>query len=204
MGEHRLMPGKKTAYDSDIHVPLIVTGPSIRGGTTVEDIAENIDLCPTFAELAGMTPSAEIDGRSLVPLLHGQTLADWRAVALIEHHGTNREAADPDRPSARSGNPPSYEALRSRSFLYVEYADGEKEYHDFASDPDELHNTFASLPDATRAALTAMLGAGRCLPRRGELPPGRSRRPRPPRLAVMDDEPAPRPRSRLRIAPPDV
>jgi arylsulfatase A-like enzyme len=159
MGEHRLMPGKMTAYDTDIHVPLIVTGPNIRGGATVEDIAENIDLCPTFAELAGMTPSPDIDGRSLVPLLHGQTLADWRAVALIEHHGPNREAADPDFSAPRSGNPPSYEALRSRSFLYVEYADDGKEYHDLASDPDELHNTFASLPDGTKAALNAMLGA---------------------------------------------
>jgi len=86
-------------------------------------------------------------------------LADWRAVALIEHHGPDRDAADPDFPPPRSGNPPSYQALRSRSFLYVEYADGGKEYHDFASDPDELHNTFASLPEATKAALNAMLGA---------------------------------------------
>jgi len=159
MGEHRLMPGKMTAYDTDIHVPLIVTGPNIRAGSTVEDIAENIDLCPTFAELAGMTPSGDIDGRSLAPLLHGQTLADWRAVALIEHHGPARDTADPDFPAPRSGNPPSYEALRSRSFLYVEYADGDKEYHDLASDPDELHNTFASLPEGTKAALNAMLGA---------------------------------------------
>ncbi|HUI97789.1 MAG TPA: sulfatase [Xanthobacteraceae bacterium] len=159
MGEHRLMPGKMTAYDTDIHVPLIVTGPNIRAGSTVEDIAENIDLCPTFAELAGMTPSSEIDGRSLVPLLHGQTLADWRAVALIEHHGPARDTADPDFPGPRSGNPPSYEALRSRSFLYVEYADGDKEYHDLASDPDELHNTFAALPQETKTALSTMLGA---------------------------------------------
>ena len=42
MGEHRMMPGKLTAYDTDIHVPLIVTGPGVPAGVRVEEIAENI------------------------------------------------------------------------------------------------------------------------------------------------------------------
>ena len=70
MGEHRLMPGKMTAYDTDTRVPLVVTGPGIPSGITVEGIVENVDLCPTFAELAGAAAPAAIDGRSLVPLLH--------------------------------------------------------------------------------------------------------------------------------------
>jgi hypothetical protein len=31
VGEHRLMPGKMTAYDTDIHVPLVEPDPSIQG-----------------------------------------------------------------------------------------------------------------------------------------------------------------------------
>src|SRR5208337_3325351 len=53
MGEYRLTPGKMTAYDSDIRVPLIITGPGIAGGQKVDDITENIDLGPTFTELSG-------------------------------------------------------------------------------------------------------------------------------------------------------
>jgi N-acetylglucosamine-6-sulfatase len=159
MGEHRLMPGKMTAFDTDIHVPLIVTGPGVPAGRTVEEIAQNTDLCPTFAELGFATAPANIDGRSLAPLLRGEKPEGWRTLALVEHRGPVRNIADPDLPGPRSGNPPTYEAIRTATSLYVEYADGEKEYHDLASDPHELRNTFASLPEDRKAALHAALAA---------------------------------------------
>ncbi len=159
MGEHRLRPGKMTAFDTDIHVPLIVTGPGVPAGRTVGELVENIDLCPTFAELAGAAASANVDGRSLVPLLHGEEAAGWRTAALIEHHGPLRDRADPDVPARRSGNPSTYEAIRMRTAVYVEYADGEKEYHNLASDPDELHNTFSSLTGEEKSSLHAILNA---------------------------------------------
>jgi N-acetylglucosamine-6-sulfatase len=159
MGEHRLMPGKMTAYDTDIRVPLIVTGPGVLAGSTNQAIVENVDLCPTFTELGGAVTPATVDGRSLVPLLQGQEVAEWRTAALIEHHGPVKDRADPDMPAMRSGNPPTYEAMRTRTSLYVEYADGTKEYHDLAADPQELHNTFAVLPSADQTALHAALGA---------------------------------------------
>jgi arylsulfatase A-like enzyme len=165
MGEHNLMPGKMTAFDTDIHVPLIVTGPGIAAGSVAQDIAENIDLCPTFSELGGAAPGgaapieAPVDGRSLVALLRGEKVADWRSVALVEHHGPVRDPVDPDRPGLRSGNPTSYEAIRGATSVYVEYADGEAEYHDLAADPDELHNSVAALPADQRAALHAVLAA---------------------------------------------
>jgi N-acetylglucosamine-6-sulfatase len=155
MGEHRLLPGKMTAFDTDIRVPLIIMGPGIPAGVTVQEIVENIDLCPTFAELGGMVPSPSIDGRSLVPLLRGEKVAGWRTVALVEHHGPVKNLVDPDLPSPRSGNPTTYEAIRGWDSLYVEYADGEKEYHAFASDPNELRNTFSSLPPEAQVALHA-------------------------------------------------
>ncbi|HYM90795.1 MAG TPA: sulfatase [bacterium] len=171
MGEYRLMPGKMTAYDTDIRVPLIVTGPRVPAGRTVEQIAMNIDLCPTFSELAGAAAPANVDGRSLVPLLRGQNVADWRTAALVEHLGPANDPADPDVPEPRSGNPTTYDALRTRTSLYVEYADGEREYHDLAADPDELRNTFASLSGPQKAALSATVkairnchGANSCWP----------------------------------------
>jgi N-acetylglucosamine-6-sulfatase len=159
MGEHRLLPGKMTAYDTDINVPLIVTGPGIPAGLRVEQIAENIDLCPTFTELGGAVPLANVDGRSLVSLLHGQKVTEGRTAALIEHHGPLKDRTDPDMPAARSGNPTTYEAIRTTAMLYVEYADGEKEYHDLAADPDELRNTFPSLSSEEKASLHATLAA---------------------------------------------
>jgi arylsulfatase A-like enzyme len=157
MGEYRLMPGKMTAYDTDIRVPLIVTGPGVPAGRTIEAIVENVDLCPTFTELGGATAFANVDGRSLVPLLHGDEVIEWRTAALVEHHGPVKDRADPDMPAIRSGNPPTYEAMRTRSSLYVEYADGTKEHHNLAADPHELHNSFSSLPSAEQAALHVAL-----------------------------------------------
>src|SRR6266853_1222223 len=170
MGEHRLMPGKMTAYDTDIHVPLIVTGPGVPAGRTVDEIVQNIDLCPTFTELGFAMAPANVDGRSLAPLMRGDKVEGWRTAALVEHRGPIRNLADPDLPDLRyapriaeavrrGGNPTTYEAIRSATALYVEYADGEKEYHDLVADPDELRNTYASLPDDRKAALHAALDA---------------------------------------------
>jgi N-acetylglucosamine-6-sulfatase len=99
------------------------------------------DLCPTFTELGGMVTATSIDGRSLVPLLHRQKVADWRTVTLIEHRRPVRNLVDPDLPSARTGNPTTYDAIRGLKSLCVEYANGDKEYHDLAADPDELRNS---------------------------------------------------------------
>jgi N-acetylglucosamine-6-sulfatase len=159
MGEYRLMPGKMTAFDTDIHVPLVITGPGISAGLTVDDIVQNIDVCPTFTELAGASSPPNVDGRSLVPLMRGQKVSDWRTTTLVEHHGPRHEPEDPDAPAPRSGNPPSYEAIRSRTELYVEYVDGEREYHDLVADPDELHNTFSSLSKEKKLALSAIVSA---------------------------------------------
>ena len=65
----------------------------------------------------------------------------------------------PDAPAERSGNPTTYEAIRGRSSVYVEYADGEREYHDLATDPDELRNSYSSLPPDMKASLHATLDA---------------------------------------------
>ena len=156
MGEHRLMPGKSTAFDTDIHVPLVVTGPGVAPAQVIDEIVENTDLCATFAEIAGASVPATVDGRSLVPLLRGERVPTWRTLALIEHHGPLSELSDdsdPDVPDRRSGNPPSYEAIRSRDSVYVEYDDGTREYHDYASDPYELRNSFATTPPSTKASL---------------------------------------------------
>jgi hypothetical protein len=50
-------------------------------------------------------------------------------VALVEHHAPVRNMLDPDFPGMRSGNPTSYKAIRGLTWLDVEYANGEKEYH---------------------------------------------------------------------------
>jgi N-acetylglucosamine-6-sulfatase len=157
MGEHRLLPGKLTAFDHDIRVPLVVVGPNVPHGKTVKRMTANIDLAPTFADLGRTRMSGPVDGRSIAPLIHGRHVGRWRRAVLIEHKGPVRSQADPDFPSIGAGNPPSYEAVRTSSEVYVEYASGEAEYYDLRRDPFEIHNLIDAAPERRLIQLHRML-----------------------------------------------
>jgi arylsulfatase A-like enzyme len=151
MGEYRLMPGKLTAFDTDIHVPLVIAGPGIRPGATTRAMAENTDLAKTFEGIAGTTRPC--DGHSLLALFKGGIPRHWRDAVLVEHHGPARSALDPDEQNSTSGNPTTYAAMRTPRFLYVEYKDGEREFYDLKRDPFELDNLAASLSAGQLARL---------------------------------------------------
>src|SRR3954471_11938552 len=171
LGQHRLLRGKQTAFDTDIRVPLIVAGPGVPHGKVVRQVTQNVDLYPTFVELAGGKPRPRVDGRSLLPLLHPSShRPPWRTVALVEHHGRNTPG-DPDfEEGRRSGNPTSYEAIRISSrhlrgfrgpveAVYVEYRDAahELEYYDIRKDPFERRNVAKRLRPAQKAELHRIL-----------------------------------------------
>jgi N-acetylglucosamine-6-sulfatase len=143
IGQYRLMPGKMTAFDTDIHVPLVVVGPGVPAGRRTAAMAENVDLAKTFAAMGGTRMPG--DGHSLLSLLHGRRPHAWRNAVLVEHHGPRWSNLDPDRQRPASGNPTTYRAMRTRDFLYVEYADGERELYDLRRDPFELDNLAGEL-----------------------------------------------------------
>ena len=166
-GQYRLMPGKLTAFDTDIRVPLVVVGPGVPVGATTSAMAENIDLAATFTGIAGR--SMRTDGHSLLRPIHGQPTPAWRDAILVEHHGGPMSPLDPDFQQSPSGNPNTYEAMRTGQFLYVEYADGERELYDLQTDPFELHNLARELtPRQLRqlhrdlSRLERCHGPGRC------------------------------------------
>lgn len=151
-GEHRIPAEKYAPYEESIRVPLIVRGPGVAAGLTLDHVVGLVDLAPTFLALAGAaTPViTRGDGRSLVPLLHlkkGERVP-WRESMLIEHFGGGA-------PFRVRG----YFGLRSREATYVEYATGEKEYYDLVKDPYQMENTAARLNPPTLAALRARVGA---------------------------------------------
>jgi arylsulfatase A-like enzyme len=83
-----------------------------------------VDVAPTVADLAGIATPAT-DGESLRPLLEGR--ADrWRDAAFMEWAGGN--------------GVPAWKAVRTRDFLYVEYATGERELYELSADPFELRS----------------------------------------------------------------
>jgi N-acetylglucosamine-6-sulfatase len=85
--------------------------------------------------------------------MHGELPGDWRNAILVEHHGPKPDRNDPDRQDRSSGNPPSYEAMRTPRFLYVEYDNGQREFYDLQTDPFELDNLAAGLSAPQRQTL---------------------------------------------------
>ena len=174
MGQHMLEAGKQTAFDTDINVPLIVVGPGVPAGVVDDHIVENIDLCPTFAELGGAPALPTADGHSLVDLIHGNTVTDWRNVLLVEHKGGTMDPADPDNEQNVDGgpgsgpDPTSYNAIRmatpladggTHDTVFLSYVDGETEYYDIDTDPYEMTNTVGGLSPATVTQYQSVVSA---------------------------------------------
>ena len=70
IGSHGLM-GKQNMYEHTIGIPLIVAGPGIPHDKRTAAQVYLRDLYPTTCELAGVSVPKSVDGRSLVPVLHG-------------------------------------------------------------------------------------------------------------------------------------
>ncbi len=144
-GEHRLGVGKQAVYEESIRVPLMVWGPGLPAGQRVEELALNIDLAPTIAELAGVTPPDFVDGRSLAPLLWGDPPPVSRQAVLIELFAAavEREPQPSDEilsPGEAAKDVPPYRALRTADAVYVEYETGDRELYDVRHDPYQLGN----------------------------------------------------------------
>ncbi|RYB94306.1 hypothetical protein EUA93_08085 [Nocardioides oleivorans] len=121
LGQNALGRGKGTPYDTDVRVPLLVTGPGVVPGARRE-VTSNIDLAPTFEELAGLGPAPFRSGLSLVPTLAQPKLVR-QGYAFLEHTQQTLTGGDPD--AAFSGPEldriPSYTAVRSRTALLARF-----------------------------------------------------------------------------------
>lgn len=139
LGDHWL--GEKYLFhDASVRVPLIICDPSPKAdptrGTTSSALIEAIDLAPTFVEVMGGKPAPHIlEGRSLVPLLHG-TVADTGRRHVISEYDY---AFDLARVKLKVPVPEArlYMVYDGR-FKYI-HADGfDPMLYDLQSDPDEF------------------------------------------------------------------
>ena len=164
MGQHRLGAGKVAPYEESIRVPLIVRGPKVPPGIQIGQLTGNIDLAPTWAELAGTAAPDSVDGRSLLPLLDpGEgSPPNWRQAYLVIQGSVDEEVANnletlnfmgmglPLDPitgkitltGISSYDIPSFNALRLEDALYVEYETGERELYNLVNDHYQLANIY--------------------------------------------------------------
>ena len=76
MGEHGWFD-KRFMYEESFRTPLLIYYPNGRKGDVTE-LVQNIDYAPTFLEAAGVEIPEDIQGESLVPILKGEKVKNWR------------------------------------------------------------------------------------------------------------------------------
>lgn len=133
-GEHGLID-KRTAYEESMRVPLVIQLPALfKPGTRVEQVVANIDIAPTFLELAGLKSPLNMDGKSYLPLLKGSKIS-WRDNLLYEYYW---EYAFPHTPTIH--------ALRGDRYKYINYYGlwDINELYDMKTDPLESRNLISS------------------------------------------------------------
>ncbi|MEM6661921.1 MAG: sulfatase/phosphatase domain-containing protein, partial [Pseudomonadota bacterium] len=89
LGDH-WMGEKQFFQDTSIRIPLIIYDPSADAdatrGTVCDALVESIDLAPTFLDVAGGEAADHIlEGRSLMPILHGTAADAGRDFAICEY-----------------------------------------------------------------------------------------------------------------------
>jgi arylsulfatase A-like enzyme len=128
---NRGLAGKWSHYEESIKVPLIVADPRVpksKQGQVTRAQALNLDLPATFLDWAGVEQPRRYQGRSLKPIVSGETPKDWRSDTFHEHFAVRARI-------------PAYEGIRTDNYKYVRYLDHHHEFlHDLAKDPDELKN----------------------------------------------------------------
>jgi iduronate 2-sulfatase len=124
-GEHGLWM-KQSLWEGSARVPLLIHAPGAKGNGGVSPrTVEFVDLYPTLADLAGLTPPKNLAGVSLKPLLENPNTA-WTKPAFTQ---------------VWRGSFPGH-SVRTERWRYTEWDGGKQgaQLHDMQNDPQELNN----------------------------------------------------------------
>ncbi|MFS0726660.1 sulfatase-like hydrolase/transferase [Paenibacillus sp. 1P07SE] len=131
-GGHRMMDKHYIMYDDVVHVPFIIRWPQrIQPGSVCDAFVYNLlDLPPTLLEAASLPVPEWFHGRTLMPILAGQAVSDWREEAVSTYNGQQFGLY-------------SQRMLRTREWKYVWNLTDIDELYDLRNDPEELRNRIA-------------------------------------------------------------
>ncbi|MEI6239833.1 MAG: sulfatase [Planctomycetia bacterium] len=121
---------KRFMYEPGLRTPLLARGPGIKAGIAPEQFVANIDLAPTFLDLAGVPVPEWMQGRSLAPLLRGEAPADWRTSVYYRYY---------DFPGAHHTQQ-HYGVRTARHKLIHYWKQDAWELFDLVADPHEQRN----------------------------------------------------------------
>jgi arylsulfatase A-like enzyme len=124
-GQHNL-GGKLWHYAESLEVPMLVRGPGLPRGERVQTPVTQADWAPTFAAVAGATPTREVDGVNVLPWLTSE--ASTRVVPIEAY-------------PVLGGRQRIYSGIWAGDWTYVKLSNTQKEeLYDRSVDPYELDN----------------------------------------------------------------
>ena len=123
MGEHDFWQ-KMSLHEESTRIPLIISAPGRRAAVT-DRLAQQIDVYPTLAELAGLSIPEHCEGISLAGLLDDPTLPTQPIAYCVKNNG---------------------HLIRTESHAFISYNDGTSELYDMVEDPGQFTN-LSSKPD---------------------------------------------------------
>lgn len=177
LGEHGWFD-KRWMYEESLKTPLLVRWPNkVAAGTVNDDIVSNLDFAETFLDIAQTDVPADMQGRSLVPILTGNTPKDWRK-SFYYHYYENPGGHNVAR---------HYGVTTGTHKLIHYYAlEGQTiddwEMFDLKNDPNELKSIYGDpahkeLQETLMAELTRLRTFYQVTP---DTDPGRQRKPKTP------------------------
>lgn len=145
LGEHGWFD-KRFMYEECMRMPVVIRYPkSIKAGSTSSALAMNVDFAPTFLDYAGVEIPADIQGRSLRPVLdnQGKTPDDWRKAAYYHYY---------EYPAEHSVK--RHYGIRTQDFKLIHFYNDvdEWEMYDMKADPREMNNVFGQPEYADKQA----------------------------------------------------
>lgn len=130
MGEHGWFD-KRFMYEESFRTPLVMRLPGTAKHGDIDAFVQNIDYAPTFLELAGVEVPSDMQGESLLPMLKGEEVKDWRKSLYYHYYEF------PDEHAVKR-----HYGARNERYKIIHFYDDidEWEFYDLQNDPNELHN----------------------------------------------------------------
>lgn len=128
LGEHGWYD-KRWMFEEAFRMPFLARWPSvIKAGSQPKQLIQNIDYAPTFLDIANLETPAEVQGRSLVPLLKGEA-NDWRKSLYYAYYELGEHAV-PQHYGVRTEN---------HKLFYIPESQ-EWNLFDLQNDPNEMNS----------------------------------------------------------------
>ncbi len=133
LGEHGWFD-KRFMYEESYRTPLVVKWLGhIEPGSVNKDIVSNLDFAQTFLDAAGLPDPEDMQGRSMLPLLRGERVADWRTAHYYHYY---------EYPAVHSVKRHYGIATDRYKLMHFYYDIDEWEMYDLEADPHEMQNVY--------------------------------------------------------------